>query len=99
MNKENNIEKTSQKPYRGYQGNAQGLTAAHRGPQGRTRGDRGPQWDTEDGYRGAEGMTGVYSGSLQWHTGDVQGMTVKTQAVTGEDGGFSYGQRFLEPVV
>ena len=26
-------------------------------------------------------------------------MTVKTQGVTGEDRGFSYGQGFLEPVV
>lgn len=41
----------------------------------------------------------VYRGSVQWHSGVVQGMTVKTQRVTGEDRGFSCGQGFLEQVV
>lgn len=37
----------------------------------------------------------VYSGSVQGQIGDVQGMTVKAQALTGEDGGFSYGHGVL----
>lgn len=48
----------------------------------------------------------AHKGYVQWLTGDyriyrvcVQGMTGKTQGVTGEDEGFSYGQGFSEPVV
>lgn len=50
-------------------------------------------------YKGyIQGHTGdnrVYSGSLQGKIGDVQGMTVKAQALTGEDGVFSYGYGVL----
>lgn len=50
-------------------------------------------------YKGyIQGHTGdnrVYSGSLQGQIGDVQGMTVKAQALTWEDGGFSYGHGVL----
>lgn len=50
-------------------------------------------------YKGyIEGHTGdnrVYSGAVHGQIVDVQGMTVKAQALTGEDGGFSYGHRVL----
>lgn len=59
-----------------------------------TRDDRGVQGVTRaySGTRGCvQGRTDndrVYMGSVHWHTGDVQAMTVKTQGVTVEDGIF-----------
>lgn len=64
-------------------------------------------------YCGLQEMTGAYSGTIGMCTGDkrayrscvqrltgvAQGITVKTQRVTGKDRGFSYGHGFLEPVV
>lgn len=50
-------------------------------------------------FAGAHRDDRISRGSVQRHTADVQGMTVKTQEETGEDRGFSYGQEFLELVV
>lgn len=45
--------------------------------------------------RGLQDIQGVCTGADR----GAQGMTGKTQGVTGEDEGFSYGQGFSEPVV
>lgn len=56
--------------------------------------ERSLQWYTGDVQRGAQGMTG-YTGALYNGTQDVLGMAVKTQEMTGEGRGFSYGQGSL----
>lgn len=45
--------------------------------------------------RGLQDIQGVCTGADR----GAQGMPGKTQGVTGEDEGFSYGQGFSEPVV
>lgn len=50
-----------------------------------TGGDRGLYRHTGDVNRDAHWMTG-YTGAL--HTGNIQGRTVKTQGIAGEERGF-----------
>lgn len=55
----------------------QEMKGAYRECEGLTVGHRGC-------VQGRTGYDRVYKGSVQWHTGGVQGMTVKTQGKTGD---------------